>query len=39
MSPPIDLDYNATTAVAPEVLEAMLPNLREHLGNPSSGHP
>jgi hypothetical protein len=24
--------------VAPEVLEAMLPFLREHFGNPSSGH-
>jgi cysteine desulfurase len=32
------LDYNATTAVAPEVLEAMLPYLREHFGNPSSIH-
>jgi cysteine desulfurase len=32
------LDYNATTAVAPEVLDAMLPYLREHFGNPSSIH-
>ena len=36
---PIYLDYNATTPVAPEVLEAMLPYLREEFGNPSSGHP
>ena len=32
------LDNNATTAVAPEVLEAMLPFLRERYGNPSSAH-
>jgi cysteine desulfurase len=32
------LDYNATTAIAPEVLETMLPYLREHYGNPSSIH-
>ncbi len=31
-------DNNATTAVAPEVLEAMLPLLTEHYGNPSSMH-
>jgi cysteine desulfurase len=31
-------DNNATTAVAPEVLEAMLPFLSEHYGNPSSMH-
>ncbi|HLL00186.1 MAG TPA: cysteine desulfurase family protein [Myxococcaceae bacterium] len=36
---PIYLDYNATTPVAPEVLEAMLPYLREQFGNPSSTHP
>jgi cysteine desulfurase len=30
------LDNNATTRVAPEVIEAMLPFLREHWGNPSS---
>ena len=34
----IYLDYNATTPVGPDVLEAMLPYLREHFGNPSSGH-
>lgn len=32
------LDYNATTPLAPEALEAMLPYLREHCGNPSSVH-
>jgi cysteine desulfurase len=32
------LDNNATTAVAPEALEAMLPFLRERYGNPSSMH-
>lgn len=32
----IYLDNNATTAVAPEVLEAMLPFLKEQYGNPSS---
>src|SRR5262245_11472455 len=35
---PIYLDHNATTPLAPEVVEAMLPYLREHFGNPSSGH-
>ncbi len=35
---PIYLDHNATTPVAPPVLEAMMPYLREHFGNPSSGH-
>ncbi len=35
---PIYLDHNATTPIAPEVLEAMLPYLREHFGNPSSAH-
>lgn len=32
------LDYNATTPIAPEVREAMMPFLTEHFGNPSSGH-
>lgn len=31
-------DNNATTQVAPEVVEAMLPFLREHWGNPSSSY-
>ncbi len=35
---PIYLDFNATTPVEPEVVEAMLPYLRTHFGNPSSGH-
>jgi cysteine desulfurase len=35
---PIYLDYNATTPIRPEVVDAMLPYLREHFGNPSSGH-
>jgi cysteine desulfurase len=39
MHHPIYLDYNATTPVDPLVLEAMLPYLREHFGNPSSSHP
>lgn len=38
MTDPIYLDYNATTPVAPEVLDAMLPWLREQFGNPSSTH-
>jgi cysteine desulfurase len=36
---PIYLDYNATTPILPEVVDAMLPYLREHFGNPSSLHP
>jgi cysteine desulfurase len=35
---PIYLDYNATTPIAPEVAETMLPYLQEHFGNPSSSH-
>jgi cysteine desulfurase len=38
MSGLIYLDYNATTPVAPEVAEAMLPYLHEAFGNPSSSH-
>jgi cysteine desulfurase len=37
-APPIYLDYNATTPLDPAVLDAMLPYLREHFGNPSSTH-
>ena len=36
---PIYLDYNATTPVGREVVDAMLPYLCEHFGNPSSLHP
>ena len=35
---PIYMDYNATTPIAREVQEAMLPFLAEHYGNPSSNH-
>ena len=34
----IYLDYNATTPIAPSVLEAMQPFLTGHYGNPSSDH-
>ena len=34
----IYLDHNATTPVHPAVVEAMLPFLRAHWGNPSSSH-
>ncbi|MGB9723661.1 MAG: cysteine desulfurase family protein [Chloroflexia bacterium] len=32
------LDHGATTPIRPEVVEAMLPYLREHFGNPLSLH-
>ena len=35
---PVYLDYNATTPLLPEVVDAMLPYLYEHFGNPSSEH-
>jgi cysteine desulfurase len=35
---PIYLDYNATTPIDPAVLDAMLPFLKSHFGNPSSTH-
>jgi cysteine desulfurase len=38
MTDPIYLDHNATTPLLPEVVDAMLPFLREHFGNPSSSH-
>jgi cysteine desulfurase len=34
----IDLDANASTALLPEVLDAMLPWLRDHHANPSANH-
>ena len=34
--PPIYLDYTATTPIAREVADAMVPYLYEHFGNPSS---
>ena len=36
---PTYLDNNATTRVAPEVIESLLPFLREWWGNPSSAYP
>ncbi len=36
MKLPIYLDYSATTPVDPRVVEAMIPWLREHFGNPAS---
>lgn len=38
MKLPVYLDYNATTPVDPAVLEAMLPYLADHFGNPHSAH-
>ncbi|QWT45631.1 cysteine desulfurase family protein [Azospira inquinata] len=38
MFAPVYFDHNATTPLAPEVLEAMLPYLRDQYGNPSSRH-
>ncbi len=35
---PVYLDYNATTPIDPQVLDAMLPFLREQFGNPSSSY-
>ncbi|NNN32879.1 cysteine desulfurase [Streptomyces sp. S3(2020)] len=32
------LDYNATTPVDPRVVDAILPHLAHHFGNPSSSH-
>eukprot|EP00544_Gedaniella_sp_CCMP2646_P009097 CAMPEP_0202497656 /NCGR_PEP_ID=MMETSP1361-20130828/23478_1 /ASSEMBLY_ACC=CAM_ASM_000849 /TAXON_ID=210615 /ORGANISM="Staurosira complex sp., Strain CCMP2646" /LENGTH=87 /DNA_ID=CAMNT_0049129321 /DNA_START=38 /DNA_END=297 /DNA_ORIENTATION=- len=34
----IYLDYNGTTSIHPRVLEAMMPYLTTHFGNPSSSH-
>jgi len=34
----IYLDYNASTPISPEVVEAMKPFLSQHFGNPSSLH-
>lgn len=36
--PQVYLDYNASTPIAPEVREAMLPYLESAFGNPSSTH-
>jgi len=37
-APPLYLDHNATTPLLPAVVDAMLPYLSTHFGNPSSGH-
>ena len=39
MNQPIYLDFNATTPVHPEVLDAMLPFFGPAFGNPSSANP
>jgi len=38
MTAPIYLDYNATTPIDRDVVDAMLPYLHTHFGNPSSNH-
>jgi cysteine desulfurase len=38
MSPRIYLDFNASTPICPEAVEAMRPFLSDHYGNPSSLH-
>ncbi|MBF0267350.1 MAG: cysteine desulfurase [Alphaproteobacteria bacterium] len=38
MDDPVYLDFNATTPVDPDVVEAMQPFFHAHFGNPSSGH-
>ena len=38
MKKPVYLDYNGTTPLDPEVIEAMRPFLEEVFGNPSSSH-
>jgi len=35
---PLYFDHNATTPLLPEVVDAMVPYLTTHFGNPSSGH-
>ncbi|MHA2395053.1 MAG: cysteine desulfurase family protein [Promethearchaeota archaeon] len=35
---PIYMDYNATTPIDPQVLDVMLPYLKDDFGNPSSSH-
>jgi cysteine desulfurase len=35
---PVYLDYNATTPLAPEVIDAMRPFMETEFGNPSSSH-
>lgn len=37
-TPPIYLDYNATSPIDPNVFDAMLPYLQTQFGNPSSDH-